>query len=70
MYALCAYSVVNLMNVMWLDGVVFLPLIVLGLRELIDRKRFLMYTLSLAVTILANYYIGYMMCIFSFIYFI
>lgn len=70
MYALCAYSVVNLMNVMWLDGVVFLPLIVLGLRELVDRKRFLMYTISLAVTILSNYYIGYMMCIFSFIYFI
>ncbi len=70
MYALCAYSIVNLINVMWLDGVVLLPLIVLGLRELIERKRVILYTVSLAITILANYYIGYMMCIFSFIYFI
>ena len=68
-YALMAYTVGYYFNVMWLDGVYLLPLVVWGLDSLVQRRRFLLYTLSLAASILINYYIGFMLCIFSVLYF-
>lgn len=38
MYALCAYSVVQLIDPMWLDAMVFLPLLVLGIESMIRQK--------------------------------
>ena len=69
MYALCAYSVVQLMNPMWLDAMVFLPLLVLGIEAMIRQKKFILYTASLATIFCTNYYMGYMCAIFTLIYF-
>ncbi len=70
MYALCAYSVVQTINPMWLDAVVFLPLLILGLERLITEKKMILYTVTLTYIFIANYYIGYMTGIFTFIYFL
>ena len=70
MYALCAYSVVNLMNPMWLDAMVFLPLLILGVESMIREKKFILYTASLIVIYCSNYYMGYMCSIFTLCYFI
>ena len=70
MYALCAYSVVQSMNPMWLDALVFLPLLMLGLERLIKEKKMILYTVMLTFIFIANYYIGYMTGIFTFIYFL
>ena len=69
MYALCAYAVVQTLDPMWLDALVYLPLMILGLEALIKERKILLYIISLSLIILANYYIGYMVCIFTFIYF-
>lgn len=69
MYSLCAYSVVQLMNPMWLDAMVFLPLLVLGIEAMIRQKKFILYTASLATIFCTNYYMGYMCAIFTLIYF-
>ena len=69
MYALCSYSVVELMNPMWLDAMVFLPLLVLGIESMIRERRFILYTSSLALIFITNYYIGYMCCIFTLAYY-
>lgn len=69
-YALMAYNIVYQLNIMWLDGVICLPLIALGIERMITRGRPKIYFIFLTVAILTNYYIGYMICIFSLMYFI
>ena len=69
-YALMGYTVVNQFNIMWLDGVIFLPLIVLGLERLIKQQKGVFYTVFLAICLMSNYYIGYMICLFLVLYFI
>lgn len=69
-YALMAYNIIYQLNIMWLDGVICLPLIALGIQRLIDRGSPKIYFIFLTLAILTNYYIGYMICIFSLLYFI
>ena len=68
-YALTSYAVVQQHNTMWIDAVMWLPLITLGIEELIKHGKFKLYTVSLAVTLFSNFYIGYMVCIYCAIYF-
>ena len=70
MYALSAYAVVHLCNIMWLDAVVFLPLLVLGIESMIRERKFILYTVSLVLIFCTNYYIGYMCAIFTFVYYL
>lgn len=69
-YALMSYSLNYYFNIMWLDGVYLTPLVVLGLEKLIDGKSKKLYIIALLLTLLTNYYIGFMICIFNCIYFI
>ena len=68
-YALSGYGMIMQHNTMWLDAVYLLPLICLGVYSLVRERRFKLYIASLALGILANYYIGYMLCIFLLAYF-
>ena len=67
-YTLMSYVIVFLLNIMWLDGLVMLPLICTGLDRLIRDRKGLLYSLSLAGMLIFNYYIGYMICIFLVFY--
>lgn len=69
MYALAAYCVVYQHNSMWIDAVIWLPLITYGIEELIKKGHYKIYTISLAVSILSNFYIGWMTCIYCAAYF-
>ena len=55
---------------MWIDGMILLPLIVLGIEQLVHNGKGALYTGALAVLLLSNYYMGYMACIFSVLYFL
>lgn len=68
-YALMGYTIVNQLNIMWLDGLVFLPMVILGIEKLLITKKGSFYTLFLAIMLVANYYIAYMICIFTVVYF-
>lgn len=69
-YALCAYTLEQTMNPMWLDGVMILPIVVYGIEKLIDEGKFVMVTLSLVYAFVTCFYIGYMIGIFAAVYFI
>ena len=69
-FSFSAYFTLYSINIMWLDALVLLPLISLGIERLVDSTKFSLYTLSLAGAIFCNYYIGYMLCIFSVLYFL
>lgn len=70
LYAFSAYYTAYYWNIMWLDGMLMLPLIALGIEKLVDENKILLYVISLAVMLFANYFIGYMLCIFSVLYFV
>lgn len=69
-YAMMGYMSVNQLNVMWLDGIAFLPLAIWGIEKITRGGSFLTYAVWLAVILAANYYIGYMICLFLVLYFI
>ncbi len=69
MYALCAYAIVQQNNSMWIDALIWLPLLTYGIEQLIKKRKFKLYVISLAMSLMSNYYIGYMMCIYSALYF-
>ena len=69
MYALSAYAVVQQHNTMWIDALVWLPLFAYGLENLVYRKKYKLYVISLTVIMICNYYIGFMVCIFAVLYF-
>lgn len=69
-YSFMAYNINFQLNIMWLDGVVLLPLVILGIDKLINENKCKLYVISLFIAIVSNYYIGYMICIFSGLYFI
>lgn len=68
-YALCSYVIVYNFNFMFLDGVIFLPLIVLGIEKIFKGERKLFYVIALSLAILTNYYIGFMLCFFAVLFF-
>ncbi len=70
MYAFCGYFIAYYWNIMWIDAMYILPFIVLGIEKIIKEGKCLTYIISLALAIFSNYYIGYMLCIFSCVYFI
>lgn len=62
LYALTAYAVVMQHNTMWMDCLLFFPLIMLGIESLIKYGKYKLFVLTLAVSVFSNYYIGYMVC--------
>lgn len=70
MFALSGYFTSQTVNPMWLDGLIALPLVLTGVERVCDGRKFLLYTLSLVYIFVANYYIGYMVGIFSAVYFV
>lgn len=69
MYALNAYNVAYGSNIMWLDAVIILPILAYGIKDLIKNKNFKLYTIALTYAMFTNYYMGYMLCIFTVLYF-
>lgn len=69
-YALCGYIINMQFNIMWLDGVILLPLVAYGIQRLLRDDKSVYFIISIALAILTNFYIGYMVCIFAVVYFI
>ncbi len=68
-YAMMGYVSVQLMNPMWLDALIYLPLICWGVQRLVKEGRMLPYIIPLALMFISHFYIGYMVGIFTFFYF-
>lgn len=64
-YALCAYIMGYYWNLIWIDTVALLPLVVLGTIMLVKEGKFKLYVISLALSLVTNFYIGLFTCIFT-----
>ncbi|WP_394523046.1 YfhO family protein [Lacrimispora sp. JR3] len=69
-YALSGYMAAYSWNIMWLDCILLFPIIMLGLERLVKEKKCFLYCITLGLSILSNYYISIMICIFMVLYFI
>ncbi len=65
-YALSGYTLAFINQFMWMDAVVLLPLVMLGIEQLIKGERGMwLYLCSLFLTIFSNFYIAFMVCFFA-----
>lgn len=69
-YALSGFLAAYNWNIMWLDCVILLPIIVMGLERLVREGKPGLYCVTLGLSIFTNYYISIMICIFLVLYFI
>lgn len=69
-YATCAWVFGYSWNTMWLDTFALLPLVVLGTIQLLQDRKYVLYTVSLFFSVVINYYIGFFVCIFTLLVFI
>lgn len=68
-YALSGYMAAYSWNIMWLDCIWLFPLVILGAERLVKEGKGLLYCVALGLSILSNYYISIMVCLFLVIYF-
>lgn len=68
-YALTAYAVIYQSNIMWIDSIMWLPIIAYGIEQLIKYRKYKIFVISLSLSIMSNFYIGYMTCIFVALYY-
>lgn len=69
MYALMSFTIGYFFNIMWLDSLYMLPLVLLGMEKLF-QQRYTLLTLSLALLFISNFYMAYIVGIFTFFYFL
>lgn len=68
-YALMTYSMHYSMCIMWLDGVIWLPVILLGVERMLDKKSPAVFLFAYTLSLISNYYTGYMNTLFTAIWF-
>ncbi len=68
LYSSMMYMLAYSWNIMWLDVVALLPVVVLCMERMLRSGKWPAYTLTLALALFANYYIGFMLCIFLALY--
>ena len=67
-YGLMSYNIAFSLSIMWLDGVIWLPLILLALERILDGRGAGPFIAALTVCFLSTWYISYMIGIFCCIY--
>ena len=65
MFALCSYMLGYYWNVMWFDTIALFPLVMTGVVAMCREGKWKLYTISLALSLISNYYIGYFTCLFT-----
>ncbi len=68
-YAMSGYVAAYSFNIMWVDCIVLVPLVALGLECLVKEGKTGIYTGFLALCIYTNFYLSLLICIFLVLYF-
>ncbi|MGX7012981.1 YfhO family protein [Vagococcus silagei] len=69
-YALMSFSIAQSEVIMWLDAMVYLPLIILGINRIFENKKPTLLFVAYFMLFVSNFYFGFMIGVFSFLYFI
>lgn len=69
-YGMSGFIAAYSWNIMWLDCVILVPLIMLGLEYLVNKNKCFLYCISLGLCIYTNYYIAIMVCMSVVLYYV
>lgn len=69
-YSFCGFVASYFYDLMWLDDLIMLPLVAVGVMHLIKHHQYVLYYFAILFSIIFNYYLGYMLCIFSICFFV
>ncbi len=70
LYAFCGFFIAYYWNIMWTDAFTVFPLVMYGLECLVYHGKWRTYLFSLSFVMVSNYYMAYIICLFSVIYFV
>lgn len=70
LYSFCGFFIAYYWNIMWIDAMALFPIVMYGIEQIIRRGKFGTYLFSLAAVMVTNYYMAYIICLFSVIYFL
>lgn len=70
MYALSGYMLGQGLNITWLSAVCLFPLVIMGLHKIIDDAKPAVFVITYALTFITNMYMGIVVSVFIFFYFI
>ncbi|MDT2637156.1 YfhO family protein [Enterococcus dongliensis] len=69
-YALMSFTIAHSEIIMWLDAFVYLPLVILGINRVMDMKKPTVLFVSYLMLFLTSFYMGFMIGVFSVLYFV
>lgn len=69
-YVFCTWFIAYSFNIMWLDAFMIFPLFQYGLEELFNNKKYNIYIFTLSYIFYTNFYLAFIICIYTLIYFI
>ncbi|EOH96123.1 hypothetical protein UAY_03033 [Enterococcus moraviensis ATCC BAA-383] len=69
-YALMGFTIAYSIMLMWMDALIYLPLVLLGIQRVMDKKRPTLLFVSYLLLFVSNYYMAFMVGLFSFLYFV
>jgi uncharacterized membrane protein YfhO len=69
-YTFSAWFLAYGINIMWVDAFMIFPLFQYGLEQLLKENKIYIFIFSLAYIMISNFYIAFMICLYTLIYFI
>lgn len=69
-YALMSFTLAYSEIIMWLDALMYLPLITLGIHRIMDKQKPIVLFVSYFLLFVSNFYMAFMVGVFSLLYFI
>lgn len=69
-WGLCGYVLAYGQNMLWLDGLIIIPFVALGVERINKRSGFMSYVIWLAVAFAVNFYYSFYVCMFVVVYYI
>ena len=69
-YVFSSWFLAYYYTIMWLDAFMMLPLFQYGLEELMEKNKYNIYIFSLAYIMISNFYIAFMICLYTLIYYL
>lgn len=68
-YSLMSFATAHSELIMWLDALIYFPLVIWGINRILEKKKPTLLFVSYLLLFLSNYYMGFMIGVFSFLYF-
>lgn len=69
-YSLCSFLVGYRANLMWIEVIALFPIILGAMEKLVREGAWRLYTITLALALWCNFYMGFMVCLFLGIWFL